>query len=197
MIDKALIAPYLASSLDNIFKLENKSHFRLLKDPNSTKMNDFLINGCIPVTLFSNMLTFRVGIKSVRLDGDLLELMTNYDFNVSLSNPNDQKLFYEFGKEMNFNFKQKGRKSDRDKSVKKLLKSPAVMVSGISTTILSSNPDKHCDRLKLLLQEKQARNNSDLINKEIVAIVDKLLEYKNITKKQHRQILNKCNLKHK
>ena len=50
---------------------------------------------------------------------------------------------------------------------------------------------------KLLLQEKQAENNSDTINEEIIAIVDKLLEKKCTSKKQHKQILNKCNLLHK
>ena len=70
-----------------------------------------------------------------------------------------------------------------------------VSASGVSKTIfLSSDPDELCERLKLLLQEKHAENNSDIINQEIVAIVDKLLEYKCITKKQHKQILYKCNL---
>ena len=46
------------------------------------------------------------------------------------------------------------------------------------TTILSSNSFERCDRLKLLLQEKHAGNNSTLINDEINAIIDKLLEYK-------------------
>ena len=69
------------------------------------------------------------------------------------------------------------------------------MASGVSQTIfLSSDADELCDRLKLLLQEKHAGNNSNLINDEIVAIVDKLLEYKCISKKQHKQILIKCNL---
>ena len=45
MNDKGMIAPYLASSLVNLFKPENKSQFRLRKDVNSTKMNDFLIQG--------------------------------------------------------------------------------------------------------------------------------------------------------
>ena len=77
----------------------------------------------------------------------------------------------------------------------RLLESPAIMASGIlKTIILSSNPDELCDRLKLLLQERHAGNNSDIINNEIVAIVDKLLEYKCISKKQHKQILIKCNL---
>ena len=96
---------------------------------------------------------------------------------------------------MNFHIKQKGRKGDRDKSMIKLLKSPAIMSSAVPNTIfLSSDPDELCARLRLLLQEKHAGNNSDIINDEIVAIVDKLLEYKSITIKQHKQILIKCNL---
>ena len=77
----------------------------------------------------------------------------------------------------------------------RLLDQPAIMASGISKTIiLSSDPNELCDRLKLLLQEKHAGNNSDIINDEIVAIVDKLLEYNCISKKQHKQILIKCNI---
>ena len=70
-----------------------------------------------------------------------------------------------------------------------------VSASGVSRTkFLSSDPDELCDRLKLLLQEKHAGNNSDIINEEINAIVDKLLYYECISKKQHKQILIKCNL---
>ena len=69
--------------------------------------------------------------------------MTNYDFNISNSNPQERKLIYEFGKEMNFNTKQQERKTDRDKSMIKLLKSPAIMASGISDTIfLPSDSDE-------------------------------------------------------
>ena len=53
-------------------------------------MKDFLENGGIPVTLYSNMLTFRDSNKFFKLDGDLLQTMTNYDCNVSHSNPKDQ-----------------------------------------------------------------------------------------------------------
>ena len=195
MKDSGLIAPYLASSLVIVFKPENKSQFRLKKDLNSTKMNDLLIKEGIPVTLVSNMLIFRDCNKSFKLEGDLLETMTNYDFNVDHSNQQDRKLIYEFAKEMNINIRQKGKKSDRDKSIVRLLRSPAIMASGVSKTIfLSSDPNELCDRLKLLLQEKHAGNNSDIINEQIVAIIDKLLEYKCISKKQHEQILNKCNL---
>ena len=195
MDDKGMITPYLASSLVNLFKPENKSQFRLKKDLNSTKMNDFLINKGIPVTLVSNLLIFRDSNKSFKLEGDLLETITNYDFNVDHSNQQDRKLIYEFAKEMNFNIKEKGNKSDRDKSIIRLLKSPAIMASDVSKTIfLSSDANELCDRLKLLLQEKHAGNNSNIINNEIVAIIDKLLEYKCISKKQHKQILYNCNL---
>ena len=51
MNDKNMLAPYLDSFLVILYKPENKTQFRLIKDPNSTKMNDFLINRGIPVTL--------------------------------------------------------------------------------------------------------------------------------------------------
>ena len=98
---------------------------------------------------------------------------------------------------MNFDLKAVGNKPTRDRTLIKLLKSPGsiVFASGVLKTIfLSSDPDELCNRLKLLLQEKLAGNNSEIINEEIVAIIDKLLEYKCISKKQHKQILIKCNL---
>ena len=156
----------------------------------------FFKNGGVPVFLVSNMLTFRDSNRSFNLDGDLLETMTNYDINVSHSNPKDQKLIYEFGKEMNFNIKQKGRKSDRGKALLNLLKSSAVMALGISSKFLPSDPNEICERWKLLLQEKQAVINSDIINNEIVAMVDELLDYKCFSKKQQKQTLSKCNLLH-
>ena len=89
MDDKCIIAPYLASSLVNLLKPGNKSQFRLIKDLISTRMKDFLVNGGIPVTVFIIMLIFRKSKKSFKLDGDLLEPMINYDFNISHSNPKD------------------------------------------------------------------------------------------------------------
>ena len=195
MDEKGLIAPYLTSSLVEVFKKDNKSQFRLRKDPNSTKMNDFLIHGTIPVTIFSNMITFRDSNKSFRLEGDLLKIITNHKFNADNSSHQDKKLIHEFAKEMNYDTKSTGRPSTRHASNIKILQSPAIMASGVSKTIfLSSDANELCDRLKILLQEKHAGNNSDIINEEIVAIVDKLLEYKCISKKQHEQILIKCNL---
>ena len=75
----------------------------------------FLIKGGIPVNLYSNMLTFRDSNKTFKLDGDVSEAIRKYDLNVDPSNQQDRKFIYEFGKELKFDIKQKGRKSDRDK----------------------------------------------------------------------------------
>ena len=68
---------------------------------------------------------------------------------------------------MLFDIKAQGNKSTRDRFLKKLLKSPGLMVSasGVSKTIiLSSDPDESCNRIKLILQEKHAGKNSNEIN---------------------------------
>ena len=155
------------------------------------------IHNSIPITLYGNILTFRDTNKQFELKGDLLEMITNSKYNVDLASLQDKKLMYDFAKEMNFDLKAVGKKYTRDRTLIKLLESPGLVVfaSGVSKTIfLSSDPDERCDRLKLLLQEKQAGNNSDIINDEVVAIIDVLLKYKCITKKQHKQILIKCSL---
>ena len=46
----------------------------------------------------------------------------------------------------------------------------------LNTIFLSYDPNELCDRIKLLLQEKQARNNFNLISEEVVAIADETSE---------------------
>ena len=154
-----MIAPYLSSSLLSLFKPENKSQFIIIIDLNSTKLNDFLINTRVPVSLYGNMLTFRDTIKPCKLDGDYCKTMKNYKLNDDDSKLQDRKIIYGFGGEMKFDIKQKRRPSKRDRSLIRLLNSPVIMASGVSTVFLSSDPDGLCDRLKLLQQEKQFSYN--------------------------------------
>ena len=195
MNDRGILASYLMTPLSKITNPENTSQIRLEKDANSNRVNDLLMKNKIPITLYGNILTFRDTGKEFELTGDLLEMITNSKYNVNHASLADKKLMNDFAKEMHFDLKAVGKKSTRDKTLIKLLESPAISASGVSKTIyLPSDPDEICNRLKLLLQERHAGNNSDIINDEIVAIVDKLLEYKCISKKQHKQILIKCNL---
>ena len=80
---------------------------------------------------------------------------------------------FEFAKEVYFDEKGLGNKVTRDKTLIRLLKSPAVMVSasGVSssTRLLSSNPKEIKDKSKSLLPEKRAGNNFTIFNEEILA----------------------------
>ena len=195
MNDRGILAIYLMSPLSRITNPENKSQFKLVKDSTSNRVNDLKINNSIPITLHNNLLTFRDTNKQFELKVDLLKMITNKNYNVNLASLADKKLMYDFAKEMHFDERRVGNKSTRDRTLIILLKSPAITASGVSKTIfLSSDANEICDRLKLLLQEKHAGNNSHIINDEIIAIIDKLLEYKCISKKQHKQILIKCKL---
>ena len=53
---------------------------------------------------------------------------------------------------------------------------------------LPSDPDELVDQLKLLYFEKFGGNDSFLINEQIIAIIDKLLEYECISPSQHQNI---------
>ena len=156
-----------------------------------------MIKNTIPITLHDNLLTFRDTNKVFELKRDLLKMITSKNYNIDLASLADKIKTYDFAKEMHFDTKAQGRQSTRDKILIKLLKPPGLVISGsgVSKTIfLSSDPDELCNRLKFWLQEKQAGNNSDIIIDEIVTKIDKLIEYKCISKKKHKQILIKCNL---
>ena len=198
--DRGLLASYLMSPLYKITNPENTTEFKLVNDHNSNRINDLLIKNTTPISLHDNLLTFRDTNKQFELKGGLLKMATNKNCKIDLASLADKKLMYDFAKEMNFATKAQSTKSTRDKTLIKLLKSPALIVSasGVSKTIFSSSDlDELCDRLKLLLQEKHGGNKSDLLFDEKVALVDKLSEYNCISKKQHKQILIKCNLLNK
>ena len=198
MNDRCILASYLMSPLSKITNPENTTQFKLIKDSSSNRVNDLKINNSIPITLHNNLLTFRDTNIQFELKGDLLKMITNKNYNVNLASLADKKLMYDFAKEMHFDERRVGNISTRDKTLKKLLNSPAIMASGISKTIiLSSDPNELCNRLRLLLQEKHDGNNSNIFNDEIVAIVDKILEYNCISKKQQKQIFFKCNPRNK
>ena len=114
-------------------------------------------------------------------------MMTNIKLNaITNQQPKDKQLLLDFLDEKRFDVEHTGNKSTRDKNLIKLINSPAIRAGslkeskpkGCSTKFLSSNPNELCDRMKLILQENQALNNSNIMKEEVVIIADKFLEYK-------------------
>ena len=119
------------SPLSKITNPENTTQFKLVKDSTSDRVNDLKINNSIPTTLYNNLLTFRDTGKEFELKEDLLKMITNKNYNVNNASLSDKKLMYDFAKEMHFDERRVGNKSTRDKTLIKLLNSPAIMASGV------------------------------------------------------------------
>ena len=63
MNDRGILAYYLMSLYPKITNLENKSHFKLVEDPNSNRIKDLFLIETLPITPYKNLLTFRVTDK--------------------------------------------------------------------------------------------------------------------------------------
>ena len=156
MNDRGISATYLMSPLSKITNPENPSQFYLVKGHNSNRVNDLLLKNTIPITLYNILLTFCDTGKEFDLKEDLLKMIINNKYNVDHANLVDKKLLYDFAKELHFDLRAVGKKSNRDRTLIKLLKSQAIMASGVPNTIsLSSDPDELRERLKLLLQKSK------------------------------------------
>ena len=55
---------------------------------------------------------------------------------------------------------------------------------------LPSDPDEFVDQIKLIVFEKVGRIDNPMLNEQIIAIVDKLLEYECITTNQYQNIVS-------
>ena len=184
--NRGLLVTYLLSPLSGIIDHEHNSHLIPVKDPGSNGINDLLRNKPKPGSLYNILLTFRDTDKKFKMEGDLLKEINIGNYNFDLAKLPGKKIKFHFSKEMYFNEKTLGNKSTRDKSLMTLPKSPPIILFGILTVFLPESLDELCDRLNLLLQEKQAGNISYMINEEIVAVAEKLFEYRCIATKQHK-----------
>ena len=111
MNDRGILASFLMSLSSKITDPGNSSHFKQLKDSNSNRVNDLLIENTIPITLHDNLITFRDTGKEFEIKGDLLKLVTKNNYNVDHASLVDKKLMYNFAKEVHFDLKAQGRKS--------------------------------------------------------------------------------------
>ena len=104
-----------------------------MKDSNSNGVNDLLTHKTIPVTQCKNLLTSRDTGKKFELKGDLLKTITDKNYNVDLASLSYKNFLFDFAEERYFDLKATYNKNSRDRSPIKMLKSPAIMVLGIST----------------------------------------------------------------
>ena len=85
MNNRCVIASYLLSPLSKITDPQITSHFKLVKDSSSKRVNDLLIHNSIPITLHDNLLTIRDSGKKFKVKGDLLKIKTNKNYNVDFA----------------------------------------------------------------------------------------------------------------
>ena len=124
------------SPLSKITDPENIRQFKSVKDSNLNKLNDLLIANTTPVISFNNFLAIRHKGEEFELQGDLLKMITNKNYNSDLASLPNKKLLYDFAQELYFDIKAPGKKISRNRSLIRLLESPAIMASGISTIFL-------------------------------------------------------------
>ena len=94
----------------NITNLENNTQFKLVKYPNSKKVNDLLLHNKTPINLYDNLLTVHGTGKGFELKGDLLKIITKKNCNDDLAELVDEKLRYDFAKAMYFDEKSPSKK---------------------------------------------------------------------------------------
>ena len=93
-----------------------------------------LIHNTIPITLQENLIAFRDTGKEFELKRDLLKMITNKSYYVDLDSLSDQKLMYDFAKDLKFDLKAQSNKSTRDRTLIKSLKSPGLTISASSVS---------------------------------------------------------------
>ena len=160
-------------------------------------------------------MTFENGNSYDLSDPDLQYFITNTQFDKPINNWDS---IYNFLNDMKYDLNYGDKKSIRYQFIKELysryhlqgytqahdsqgqsqgftgsgLKGETSRSSTRSSTqqyiFLPSDPDELVDQLKLLYFEKVGGNDSFLINEQILAIIDTLLEYECITPSQHQNM---------
>ena len=101
----------------------------------------------------------------------------------------DAKQTVNFLDEMLFDIHTKGKSFSDKNLIENYFKKSALLASGIQEIVfLPENSNELCTRLRLIISEKRAGNDTNKFDSEIIAIFDKLLECKCITPTQHKKL---------
>ena len=110
-------------------------------------------------------------------------MITNKKYKVDHASLSDEKLINGFAKKLHFDIREVGKDYTQDRTLIRLLKSPGLMASASGFQKQNFN--------YLILTNYATGKNSEINNNENIVIVDKILEYKCISKNN----INFCYLK--
>ena len=190
----------IIKTVSNLLNDKNKSQFSLepVTQFGEGNPNLFTINPTNPqqVLIKGSTITFENGNTNNLNDPDLQYFMTNTQIDKEIHNEN---LIHSFLNDMKYNLNYGDKKSNRYYFFKDLINQYkyqhipyqlSQLGSGFNQYVfLPSDPDELVDQLKLLYFEKVGGNDNPMLNEQIIAIADKLLQYKCITTNQHQNIL--------
>ena len=191
----------IVKTVSNLLNDKNKSQFSLepIEGYPHSSPNLFTINphNPQPVLIKGSMMAFQNEHLYDLNDPDLQYFITNTQFDRELNNLDT---IYNYLNDIKYDINYGDKKSTRYLFNKNLINQYTYQQSQLGSGLgeathentqivfLPSDPDELVDQLKLLYFEILGGNDSFLINEQIIAIIDKLLEYECISPSQHQNI---------
>ena len=192
LVNSNTVDSSIVKTVSNLLNDNNKSQFSL--EPVEGSSNLFTIN---PITnpqqvlIKGSTMTFENGNTYNLNNPDLSYFITYTQLDKEIQN---EKLIYNFLKDMKYDLNYGDKKSKRYYFIKDLINQytyrdqQSQLGSGLNFIFLPSDPDELVDQLKLLYFEKVGGNHNPMLNEQIIAIADKLLQYQCITTNQHQNM---------
>ena len=194
LVNSNTVDSSIVKTVSNLLNDNNKSQFSL--EPVEGSSNLFTIN---PITnpqqvlIKGSTMTFENGNTYNLNNPDLSYFITYTQLDKEIQN---EKLIYNFLKDMKYDLNYGDKKSKRYYFIKNLINQytyrdqQSQLGSGLNCIFLPSDQDELVDQLKLLYFEKVGGNDNPMLNEQIIAIADKLLQYQCITTIQHQNLIN-------
>ena len=193
LVNSNTVDSSIVKTVSNLLNDNNKSQFSL--EPVEGSSNLFTIN---PITnpqqvlIKGSTMTFENGNTYNLNNPDLTYFITYTQLDKEIQN---EKLIYNFLKDMKYDLNYGDKISKRYYFIKDLINQytyrdqQSQLGSGFNQYVfLPSDPDELVDQLKLLYFEKVGGNDNPMLNEQIIAIADKLLQYQCITTNQHQNL---------
>ena len=198
LVNSNQVGSTIIKTVSNLLNDKNKSQFSL-EPVDEGNPNLFIINPTNPqqVLIKGSTITFENGNTYNLNDPDLSYFITNAQLDTQPQNVN---LIYSFLNDMKYNINYGDKKSKRYYFIKDLINQYiyqhipyqlSQLGSGFNQYVfLPSDPDELVDQLKLFVLEKVGGNDNPMLNEQIIAIADKLLQYQCITTNQHQNLIS-------